>query len=72
MQPTLAMQFFNEKVRQLNQSNGKQVVLPAKDARNLQSDLFNLLAALADTMTVSKVAEPEEIVQINMDGGGFK
>jgi hypothetical protein len=71
MQLTLAMQFFNEKLRQLNQSNGKQVVLPAKEARNLQADIFNLLAALAEFSDTEK-PKTDEVINVNLDGGSFK
>jgi len=72
MQPlTLAMQHFNEKVRQMNQSSGKQVILPAKDARNLQADIYTLLATVAE-LSNKQSAPTEDVVLINMDGGTFK
>ena len=68
MQLTLAMQAFNEKLRQMNQANGKQLVLPAAEARNLQADIFALLAEFA-----SKPVEAQaESTQISMDGGGLR
>ena len=71
MQPlTLAIQNFNEKLRQMNQSSGKQVVLPAKDARNLQADIFSLLANIAE-LSSREPNTKDEVVQINMDGGSF-
>lgn len=66
MQLTLAMQSFNEKLRQMNQSNGKQLVLPAAEARNLQADIFSLLAEFA-----AKPEEQQELSNVSMDGGKF-
>jgi hypothetical protein len=68
MQLTIAMQAFNEKLRQMNQSNGKQLVLPAAEARNLQADIFALLAEF----TSKPVEASAELTQVSMDGGGFR
>jgi hypothetical protein len=70
MQLTLAIQSFNEKLRQMNQSNGKQLVLSAQEARNLHADIYSLMAEIA--ALASGKAGKEETVEINMDGGGFR
>lgn len=70
MQLTIAMQGFNEKLRQMNQSNGKQLVLTAQDARNLQSDIYALLGELTKVTTAD--SSRDDIVQVNMDGGTFR
>ena len=66
---SLAVRKFNDKVRQMNQTNGKQLVLSAEEARNLHNDIFALLANLAE---LASNTSSEEVIEISMDGGGFK
>jgi hypothetical protein len=70
MQLTLAIQTFNEKVRQMNQTNGKQMVLSAAEARNLHVDLFCLLTEV--TALQNRTKETDDTLTVNMDGGGFR
>lgn len=63
-----AVRTFNEKVKVLNQTNSKQLVLTADDARNLHNDIFALLATIAEL----KTAGSGEAIQVSMDGGRFK
>lgn len=66
---SIAIRNFNEKVKVLNQTNAKQLVLSADDARNLHTDIYALLANIAEL----KSSGSGEIVQIGvMDGGRFK
>jgi len=61
---------FNEKVRIMNQTQKKELLLSAQDARNLHADIFALLSQLAE---LQKQPRPEsENRQILMDGGGFR
>ena len=68
MQLTLSMQMFNEKVRQMNQTNAKQLVLSAQEARNLHTDLYSLLTELSALALDQKTFTG--VVGV-MDGGGF-
>lgn len=68
MELSLTIKSFNEKVKQMNQTNGRQLVLSAQEARNLHNDIFVLLATVAE----QSVGADKEVVQITMDGGGFK
>lgn len=68
-QLSLALRTFNERVRTMNQSNSKVIMLTAQEARSLQQDIFALLANMAEVASQGTAAP--EIVQINMDGGGF-
>jgi len=69
MEPlSLAVRAFNDKVKVLNQTNAKQLVLSADDARNLHNDIFTLLATIAELRSPAG----SDSVQISMDGGGFK
>ena len=62
---------FNEKVRIMNQSQRKELVLSAQDARNLHADIFALLAHITELSKQPKIETPA-IAQISMDGGGFR
>lgn len=67
---SLAITNFNNRIKTMNQTNSKQLVLNADEARNLHADIFILLANIAELQS-----QPESIVepvQITMDGGGFK
>jgi len=57
-----------DKVKLMNQTGSKQLALTAEEARNLHSDIYVLLANLAETQETS-VSEP--VNSISVDGGGF-
>jgi hypothetical protein len=69
-QISLSIQNFNNKVKQLNQTNSKQVMLSADEARNLHSDIFTLLANIAEIQSKSQ-STPQKSSEISLDGGGF-
>lgn len=60
---------FNDKVRAMNQSNGKVLTLNAEEARSLHAEIYDLMATIA---SLSAKPVTADIVSINMDGGGFK
>lgn len=68
-QISLTIRTFNEKVKVMNQTSAKQLVLSAQEARSLHNDIYALMANIAELTSNS---ETEEVVQISMDGGGFK
>ena len=65
---------FNDKVKLMNQSKSKDLTLSAQEARNLHSDLFDLLNHCATlSRAVQTPTKPaDEVVTVAMDGGGFK
>jgi hypothetical protein len=67
---SLHIRQFNDRVRIMNQSQSKNLVLSAQDARDIQADIFAVLAQLT-ALTQHVTAMQEEIVQIDVDGGGF-
>lgn len=69
MQHSLSIQNFNNRVRQMNQTNSKQLVLNSEEARNIHADIFSLLSMIAELQNRS---EPEPVNSVFMDGGGFK
>lgn len=63
---SIAVKMFNDRVKQMNQINSKQMTLSADEARNLHSDIYTLLA------TIAELKGGESSVQVAMDGGTFK
>jgi hypothetical protein len=68
---SIHVKMFNDKVKVMNQSGAKELSLSATDARNLHSDIFAILALVADLNGKLQV-NSEAAVEISMDGGGFK
>jgi|TARA_R110000803_G_C11968297_1_gene319450 hypothetical protein len=66
---SLAIKQFNDKVNLMNQTGSKQLALTAQEARNLHSDVYVLLANLAETQETTSASEP--VNSISVDGGGF-
>jgi hypothetical protein len=56
----------------MNQTQQKQLVLSAADARSIQSDLFDLLAHCAKLSARVQNNQTDSVVTVSMDGGGFK
>lgn len=69
---TLHLKMFNDKVKLMNQTNSKDLILSANEARNLHSDLFDLLNHCATLSQQSNTNGPNEVITLGMDGGGFK
>ena len=61
------IKMFNDRVRAMNQSNGKVLTLNQQEARNLHAEIYDLMATIAG---LSK--DTNDTVVIAMDGGGFK
>lgn len=62
---------FNERVKAMNQTHSKELTMSAQDARSLHSDIFAILAHVTELS--SQVSNgTNDVVQISVDGGGFK
>lgn len=61
---------FNNKVRAMNQSNGKLLTLNAEEARSLHAEIYDLMATIANL--AGQTAVGPATTNISMDGGGFK
>jgi hypothetical protein len=61
---------FNNKVRAMNQSNGKLLTLNAEEARSLHAEIYDLMATIANL--AGQTAPGTATTNISMDGGGFK
>lgn len=66
---SLAIRTFNDRVKQMNQTNSRQLVLSADEARNLHSDIFALLNNLSEI--VSTPVNREQASSVSLDGGSF-
>jgi len=63
------IKLFNDRVRTMNQSNGKLLTLNAQEARSLHAEIYDLMATIS---SLSKTQDSSIVgVSINMDGGGF-
>ena len=70
-QLSVVLQRFNDRVRAMNQTRSKDLTMSADDARNLHSEVFGLLAQIADLSARTNEDSGEEVVVINMDAGRF-
>ena len=64
---TPTIRLFNDRVKIMNQTNSKQLLLTATEARSLHAELFNLLS-----LTIEDQPTPPSQVKVGLDGGGFK
>lgn len=67
---SLHLQKFNNRVKVLNQTNAKELVLTAGEARQLQADIFDLLTQI-QALTEVRVNEANEVIVVEMKGDKF-
>lgn len=70
-QLSLHLKKFNDKVKVMNQTNSKELVMSAIEARNLHNDIFELLTQIADLAAIKKEAQADAAIVADFDGGGF-
>jgi hypothetical protein len=70
-QLSLHLKKFNDRVKVLNQTNAREMILTAAEARQLQADIFDLLTQIQAMSVVSQQTQNNDVVDIEMDGGGF-
>lgn len=71
---TLHIRKFNDRIRILNTSASKNVVLTAQEAKSLNADIQDLLAycvLLNRKIEQLSQANSQEILNISVDGGKF-
>jgi hypothetical protein len=66
---SLHVRMFNDKVRYMNQTQSKQLILSAVEARNIHADIFALLTQIAEL--TDKPEPVAQVTQLGMDGGSF-
>lgn len=64
------IKMFNDKVRVMNQTQGKIITLTSAEARNLHVEIFALLTQIADLAKQPQALD--EVIDLSVDGGGFK
>ena len=70
---TLHLKKFNDKVKAMNQTGGKQLILTAQEARSLHADFMDLLSHCAyQSKQIHLLQNQEQIIQVAIDGGKFK
>lgn len=71
---SLQLKNFNDKIKLMNQLNSKELVLTAKEARDLHSEVFNLLTQIAELnrqiQSINNMMTNTSS-EITMDGGTF-
>ena len=70
-QLSIHLQTFNNRIKVMNQTNSKELVLSALEARNLHSEIFDLLAQIAKLSAEPVVDSEDKNITIQMDGGDF-
>lgn len=69
MNETYHIKLFNERVRTMNQTNSKVLTLTPQEARNLQADIYDLMAVVT---RLNQEGSGGGVTEIVMDGGSFK
>jgi len=69
-QLSLHLRKFNDKIKVLNQTNARELVLSAAEARQLQADIFDLLTQIQNLAEVKNQTE-NEVIQVQVKGAGF-
>lgn len=67
---SLSIRNFNDRVKQMNQTNSRQLVMSAEEARNLHSDIFALLNNVSEIVSAQNNKE-RAASSISLDGGAF-
>jgi hypothetical protein len=55
----------------MNQTNAKELNLSALEARNIHSEIFELLTKINDLTEIKRATETEAVVSVEFDGGNF-
>lgn len=69
-QLSLHLKKFNDRVKVLNQTNARELILSAAEARQLLADIFDLLVQIQELTEVKSKEEPE-VIKVQVNGGGF-
>jgi len=69
-QLSLHLKKFNDRVKVLNQTNARELVLSAAEARQLQADIFDLLTQI-QALAEIKDSNQNEVIAVQVRGAGF-
>ena len=70
-QLSLHLKKFNDRVKVMNQTNSRELVLTAAEARQLQADIFDLLAKINDLVEIKQQNAADAVIQVDVLGGKF-
>jgi len=70
-QLSLHLKKFNDRVKVMNQTNAKELNLSALEARNIHSEIFELLTKINDLTEIRKQSDDNATVNVEFDGGNF-
>ena len=62
---------FNDRVKAMNQTHSRELTMSAQDARSLHSDIFAVLALVTE-ISAKMENTGNSVIQLEVDGGGFK
>jgi hypothetical protein len=70
-QLSLHLKNFNDRIKVMNQTNGKELMLTPLEARNIHAGIFELLTKINDLTELKQANDAEALVSVEMDGGDF-
>jgi len=70
-QLSLHLKKFNDRVKVMNQNNANELNLTAIEARNIHSEIFELLTKINDLTEIKRAIDTEAVVSVEFDGGNF-
>jgi len=70
-QLSLHLKNFNDRIKVMNQTNGKELILTPLEARNIHAGIFELLTKINDLTEIKQANDAEALVSVEMDGGDF-
>lgn len=68
----LHLQKFIDRVRGHESRGGKDFVMPMMDAKGMAADITQLLLELREYQQQAIAGKQDEVIQIQVSGGGFK
>jgi len=72
MELGLHLKRFNDRIKAMNQTNGRDITLSAQDARNIQAEIFDLMTVIAKlSQKQEPVKETVAVASQALDGGSF-
>jgi hypothetical protein len=70
-QLSLHLKNFNDRIKVMNQTNGKELILTPLEARNIHAGIFELLTKINDLTELKQANDAGALVSVEMDGGDF-
>ena len=70
-QLSLHLKKFNDRIKVLNQTNSRDLTLSAAEARQLQADIFDLLAKINELTEIKRQEGIDSVVTVEVQGGSF-